>query len=71
MSFPPSPQTGGLPSWWLDGPEMCLYCCHRYVLEWEFRCIECDHAVCPLCAVVVRESTTVYCPDCTPQENAS
>ena len=56
----------GRSHWWLDGQEYCQFCCHRYVLEMEQRCIGCDLPVCPLCVITVRETLETYCPHCHP-----
>lgn len=50
--------------WWLDGQHLCQFCCHQYVLEMEYRCVQCDLPICPLCVRVVRETAEHFCPHC-------
>lgn len=51
--------------WWLDdGEEVCEHCLQRYAYEVEVRCVACDAALCPHCAVVVRATRESYCPGC-------
>lgn len=51
--------------WWAGGsPEVCPFCLGLYAYELEVRCTGCDRAVCPHCAVMVRSSWTVFCPEC-------
>ena len=57
--------------WWLSGGELCGFCLYEYVLEAECRCIECDHPVCPMCAVTVRESLHLLCPACDEEARSS
>lgn len=54
------------PPWWLSGEETCEFCAQQYTLEVEFRCVDCDRPICPMCVVVVRESHRVVCPECHP-----
>lgn len=50
--------------WWIDeGFETCTFCLQRYSYEMEYRCLECDAPICPMCIVDVHE-TVVACPDC-------
>ena len=52
-------------TWWLDGgSEQCERCLNRYAYEVEVRCVACDGALCPLCAVTVRETRESFCPEC-------
>lgn len=52
-------------AWWLEGgSERCEHCLQLYVYEMEYRCVACDGALCPVCALVVRETTAVLCPGC-------
>jgi len=47
--------------WWLeDGTEICSVCHHLYLYETEYRCSECDGAVCTECVVVA----SVTCLPC-------
>ena len=50
-------------AWWQGrGTEWCAHCSASYHYEMEYRCADCDGAVCAVCAVQVRES--VLCPEC-------
>lgn len=53
--------------WWLSGEEACSACEQSYALEMEYRCVECDAPLCPVCVVTVRERVTL-CPECA-EEN--
>ncbi|MGH7481352.1 MAG: hypothetical protein ACRELV_04305 [Longimicrobiales bacterium] len=44
--------------------EVCAACEQRYLYELEYRCVECDAPLCPICAVSVRARRTVRCVDC-------
>lgn len=49
--------------WWLaTGDEECPHCGQLYAYEAEFRCPDCDGAICMHC-VVLHEERNV-CPDC-------
>lgn len=50
--------------WWLGGTESCESCGQAYAYEMELRCGHCDGALCPLCAVRVRELRLVLCVGC-------
>lgn len=51
--------------WWIDaGEEICEHCLQGYAYEVEVRCVACDAALCPHCAVVVRATRASYCPGC-------
>lgn len=50
--------------WWLEGDHTCEACLQPYVRETGFRCGHCNHPICPLCIVVVRETGEVLCPGC-------
>jgi hypothetical protein len=39
-----------LDRWWLTGEEQCEACGQRYPHDIEVRCVECDAALCPVCA---------------------
>jgi len=56
--------TSTLVAWWLsDGDEECPHCGQLYVYELEFRCPDCDGAVCPHCKKRHTKGHHV-CPDC-------
>jgi DNA-directed RNA polymerase subunit RPC12/RpoP len=61
-------QTAWLPEWLTDAQEVCPFCYHVYILEMEYRCIDCDAAICPFCMVEIRESSEIRCPHCPPPE---
>ena len=47
--------------WWLeDGTEICSVCHHLYLYETEYRCSDCDGAVCSECI----ELTLMSCFPC-------
>ncbi|MBW3539362.1 MAG: hypothetical protein KY476_03760 [Planctomycetes bacterium] len=48
---------------WLAGGEICGCCLQEYHLEAEFRCVCCDGAVCPMCAIVTVRGSVV-CSAC-------
>jgi hypothetical protein len=53
--------------WWLWEDETCEHCggcAQPYALEIAYFCVDCDHPVCPICAVIVRESGAALCPEC-------
>ena len=55
--------------WWLGGDaaetaEECGFCLATYAVEVEVRCVDSDGPMCPLCAVVVRETATFRCGEC-------
>ena len=50
--------------WWLSGEQTCGFCAQFYCVEVEYRCVDCDRPVCPICAITVRESRQVFCPEC-------
>ena len=50
--------------WWLEGTETCRFCVQTYVYEEEYRCVGCDAGICAECAVFVRQTEEVYCPEC-------
>jgi hypothetical protein len=53
--------------WWIEGgAETCGFCLERYSYEGEYRCVECDRAVCPMCVLEIRGRHAVYCPECQP-----
>jgi hypothetical protein len=56
-------KTGCAP-WWFEEEEFCLFCLQGYARDDEYRCRRCDVAVCPHCAIVVRRSRAIYCPQC-------
>lgn len=52
---------------WIErAHEPCPSCLQRYTLELEVRCVACDRAVCPVCAVRVRETRETFCAQCPP-----
>jgi len=54
--------------WWLeDGTESCSVCHHLYLYETEYRCSECDGAVCPGCV----ELTLMICLPCSETDEHS
>ncbi len=54
--------------WWLErGGERCGFCYLHYPTETEYRCADCDAAICPECVVAVRATGIVYCPECAPR----
>ena len=50
--------------WWLAGEETCEFCVQQYSVEVEYRCVDCDRPVCPMCVITVRERHRVWCPEC-------
>lgn len=44
--------------------EVCSACEQRYVYELEYRCVDCDSPLCPICAVTIRARVAVRCLDC-------
>ncbi|MEQ9379265.1 MAG: hypothetical protein RJP95_00245 [Pirellulales bacterium] len=54
--------------WWLSGQEFCEFCCQEYALGLEYRCIDCDLPICPLCVVIVEITGDVSCPHCNAAE---
>lgn len=61
---PATQQPRELP-WWLGGDESCEFCLQQYDIELEYRCVECDHPICPMCVVTIRETRRVLCPQCS------
>jgi len=56
-----------LDRWWLaGGEEECAGCQATYAYEVEVRCVHCDEAMCPVCAVWVRRKS--YCVGCAPSK---
>jgi hypothetical protein len=50
--------------WWLEpGTEICPACGHTYVIQTEYRCVECDGAICAMC-VGTATATEVFCVGC-------
>lgn len=50
--------------WWLaDGDEECPHCGQLYYIELEFRCPDCDRAVCPHCKKKHAQGHYL-CPEC-------
>lgn len=68
----PTLQSMSKPSRYWHGPgtETCHHCTHTYVLQMEYRCTGCDRGVCEQCALVVRETSEVFCRECTEEEAA-
>jgi len=56
------PEKVVLDHWWLTGEEQCEACDQRYAYEVEVRCIDCDAALCPLCAQW--QAPEFRCVDC-------
>lgn len=53
------------PGWWQRGAqERCEFCLESYTYEVEYRCVECDAPICPLCIRVTRVRRVVLCPAC-------
>lgn len=51
--------------WWLQaGTEQCSFCLAWFHYAEQYRCGECDAAMCPFCAHVIRHTHTVRCRDC-------
>lgn len=51
--------------WWLEGgSEVCERCLQCYAYEIEVRCVACDAALCPHCALTVTETRESFCPGC-------
>jgi hypothetical protein len=59
----PAPRKATRP-WWLTADEECPHCEQGYAYEMEMRCVECDDAMCPLCAT--RANERLVCPECVP-----
>lgn len=58
--------------WWVaGGEERCRLCLQRYVVQVEVRCVACDLATCPFCAVIVHETRDRFCVDCAPRDAES
>ncbi len=53
------------PPWWLSGEQTCEHCLELYSREIGYHCTRCDQPVCPLCALVIRETREIVCPHCT------
>lgn len=54
---------------WIErADEPCPACHHHYALELEARCVACDHPVCPICTIHVRETRETFCPGCRPSD---
>jgi hypothetical protein len=54
--------------WWLTGEEQCEACEQHYAYDVEVRCVDCDAALCPLCAQwQAREGR---CADCAASRGA-
>ena len=50
-----------LKPWWLeDGTEICSVCHHLYLYETQYRCADCDAAVCVEC-IEVAETICLPC----------
>lgn len=49
--------------WWLGGSETCGFCHGVYAYELEYRCCDCDRALCPNCATL-RSQGQCVCPEC-------
>ena len=55
--------------WWLDeGTETCPACSHAYVIQTEYRCVECDGPLCGMCVESTIE-TEIFCPGCVTSES--
>jgi len=52
------------PRWRDAGADRCGFCLHRFALEIEYRCDDCDRAVCAVCIVRMSVSDSRHCPDC-------
>jgi hypothetical protein len=53
-----------LPYWLAEGTEECEICFHRYTVEVELRCADCDAPLCEQCALTVRVTGEVFCVPC-------
>jgi len=47
-----------------EGNEQCEHCLGFYYSENGYFCSECDSPVCQSCAIMIRETNQVICPDC-------
>jgi hypothetical protein len=56
---------------WLDGEEVCAFCCQSYLYECVFHCSACDRPICPDCVLVVVKTSGFFCPECATSEAAA
>lgn len=57
--------TGKQDAWWLEpGGEECDFCLAAVHLEVLYHCLDCDRAVCVICAMSGIERQSVLCPEC-------
>ena len=57
------PKRQQLKPWWLEqGTEVCPICSHLYPYQTEYRCSDCDGAVCPNC-IDLETMTCIPCSD--------
>jgi hypothetical protein len=61
-----------LPWWAAGGSERCPRCHQLYAYELEYRCVDCDGPLCPLCGVATLtvEVREVRCGECPLEEEA-
>lgn len=59
--------TGKQGGWWLEpGGEECEFCLAAVQVEVLYYCLDCDRAVCLVCAVSSVERRRILCPECAP-----